>query len=91
MGNLTAAAQASEAREEAADARRVRDLSQALAESKLLQAGGKGWESMRVQAEEVGATMRLVGQLARRGKFGAICAMGGGAAHRRMGPYATQF
>jgi len=88
MGNLAAAARASEAREEAAG---VRDLTQALAESKLLQAGGKGWEAMRVQAVEVGATMRLVGQLARRGKFGAICAMGGGAARRRMGPYATKF
>ena len=89
MGNLAAAAQASEAREEAADARRVQDLKDSLAESKLLQAGGKGWEAMRVQAVEAGATMRLVGQLARRGKFGAICAMGSGAARRRMGPYAT--
>ena len=91
MGNLAAAAQASEAREEAADARRVQDLKDSLAESKLLQAGGKGWEAMRVQAVEAGATMRLVGQLARRGKFGAICAMGSGAARRRMGPYATKF
>ena len=46
---------------------------------------------MRVQAEEAGATMRRVGQLARAGKFGAICAMAAGAVRARVGPYALKF
>jgi hypothetical protein len=46
---------------------------------------------LRVQAVEAGATMRLVGQLARARKFGAICAMAGGAVRARVGPYVTKF
>ena len=44
-----------------------------------------------MQAVEAGATMRRIGQLARAGKLGAICAMAGGAVRARVGPYAVKF